>query len=270
MTLAYAAFDLDGTVLDPAGRVLDGVPRGVARLREHGIVPILVTGRSYASFERLALPPEFLALCDRYVLLDEGDVILDRVSGTLEYRAVLPTRTLPELLGLGCQDIAFQWRGRHYGTGRRAALAFGMAFALPRASVELCPPPLPVCEPTRVVVFGGTPTLVAGWDDPDVEVATIRGFGAAVFRPRAGGKVNGLTAHLARRFGEADLSRVIAFGDGENDAALLVRSAVGVAVDGCVPVSAAGASVRLDQPLARYLATLDPHRLVPRQIGSAV
>ncbi|MDF3290296.1 HAD family hydrolase [Streptomyces silvisoli] len=268
--LRYAAFDLDGTLLDQTGRLLKGVADGVRRLRERGIVPIVVSGRSYESFRQLAFSDHFLALWDDHVLLDDGDVILDRRSGALDCRVVMPADTAPRLMAQGYEDFVLEWQGKHYATGRRAALAFGMAYELPRSSIELSLPLLTDCQPTRIVVVGAGAELASTSDGFGVEVAPIRRFGAAVLRPLHGGKLKGLTAHLARRFNAQDLSGVIAFGDGDNDALLLSRCAVGVAVADCAPAAAASASILLDGPLADFLAVLEPGRLALRCDGDAV
>ncbi|MFI7110340.1 HAD hydrolase family protein [Nonomuraea sp. NPDC050227] len=254
-TLRFAAFDLDGTVLDRSGRFVAGLDAGLRRVRGSGLIPIIISGRSYQSFLLLALAANTIELWDHCVLLDEGDVVYDRANDNLHYRRVLPAHTVATLLGLGQSDLVVQWRGTHHASSARAAAAFAMAYELPRVGIRVGLPP-ESARPTRVTVFGTHSDLCTAVGS-EVDVDVIRPFGATVLRPRSAGKAASLAAHLAAAFGEPDLTRVIAFGDGDSDASMLAACRIGVAVAGSSAAALAAASIQLDHDLPGFLANYD-------------
>ncbi|MCY7540832.1 HAD family hydrolase, partial [Bacillus pumilus] len=59
--IRFAAFDLDGTLIDDRGELIGDVHGAVNMLRQRGIIPIIMTGRTYDSFFSLDLDPSLLA-----------------------------------------------------------------------------------------------------------------------------------------------------------------------------------------------------------------
>lgn len=297
-TLRYAVFDLDGTLLGPRGRLLDGVPAGVAAIRRRGLLPILVTGRSLVGLRALRTIDELLALCDDQILLHNGDVRFDRVTGAVRHRRTLPAEAVRRLRAAGMADLVVEHDGELLASSRRAALAFALAYELPRRTVRLLPPDAPALPATRITLLGGWPapaptganpaTRPAGDAAPaggaatagdaaavaaalsglDCAVYPVEAFRAVVVHPADTCKARALTAHLRARFGETGLDRVLAFGDGDNDARLLAECRVGVAVPDSRPAAVAAAALHLRQPLADFLAHLDPGELL-RSVASA-
>ncbi|NUH40999.1 HAD hydrolase family protein [Streptomyces samsunensis] len=252
--LRYAAFDLDGTVLDAGGATSAAVVSGVARLRDLGLLPIIVTGRSRPGFLRLAKIDPLLVLFYAEVLLEDGDIVLDRVSGGCRTAASLPSFAVDHVVR-NCADVVGSCGdGRLVASNRRAAAAYALAYRVSRRDIDVAA----LAGPTsRLVVFGDAPP-----DVPGTQRRSLNAFGATVVTAAGRGKAAGLADLLAERFGEQDLARVVAFGDGDNDADLLAASRVGIAVSGCSSAAGAAARICLDRPLGAYLETVDLRELV--------
>lgn len=249
--LRYAAFDLDGTLLDDAGRPLTGIVEGLHRLRDQGLTLILVTGRTLAGFVQPGLPRKFLDCFADAVLLYEGDAVFDRATGVLRPRLRLPADLAPAISA--AREVVVDVDGSAYAGTRRAAVAYAMAYRIPRERIAVGPPPRE-SGPSRVVVFdGGSGLDLAGMP---VRAKRIEPFGATVLSPRDGGKAAGLAEHLG-----TGLGGVIAFGNGDDDAPLLARSSIGVAVRHGSDAAVAAASLHLTESIADFLRRLDRHQL---------
>jgi hypothetical protein len=241
----FAAFDLEGTLVDSTGRVFDGVVAGLAQLTQRGVTLIVMTGRSAPGFRHAAEIAErhLFDVFHQGVLVDAGDSVLDRRSDEITCTAVLPTTTVEQLRAVAA-DLVIGACGRLFASSRRAAAAYAMAYRLPRRLVEMAEPVGPV---TRVTVFGDSPTM------PGTIMQTIDPFGATVYAPANGGKEAGLSAFLAATFGESSLDSVIAFGDADNDAGVLAACGAGVAAPGSSPAAVAAASHHVPESLADFL-----------------
>ncbi|HET6481776.1 MAG TPA: HAD hydrolase family protein [Actinoplanes sp.] len=259
--IRYAALDLDGTLIDDAGRPFNQVVDGLRALRARSVVCLLVTGRSARSFRNLRHLDELLEHVDDQVLLSDGNVQLDRDGGRLSFPRVCPLGVLQRLVSeLGIQLVA-EWSGGFHATSARAALQFSLAYEVPRRQIE----PLAVAsanpaELTAITVFESrTPVaeLLAG---QDCDVTGIRPFGAQVVRPRGTGKAAALAEHLRRRFGEPGLDRTLAVGDGAADADMLRACAVGAATRDAEPAAVEAATVHLRGDLASFLRGFAPER----------
>jgi len=247
--LQFAAVDLDGTVLDADDRLIGDTAEALCELHRRGVTIVLVTGRSATSFRTLRGLDRLLAACDHEVLVDEGDVVLDRHTGAVRCAALLPDAAVHGV-ARDCADHVLTAGGRLIASTRRAATAYAVAYRIPRSLIGIGEPHGPV---NRITVFGPPPPVI-----PRVAVEVIAPFSATVLKPAAGGKAAGLTAWLAGRFGEPDLTRVIAVGDGDGDAGMLASSGLGVAVRRSTPSAVAAASIHLDGPLEDFLRALDP------------
>jgi len=249
--IRFASFDLDGTVLDPRGAVAEGVVAGVRRLRRAGVRSFVNTGRPLASVRSIPRIDRLLAVCEDAVLVDDAEAVFRPATGRTEALAVLPGCALDQVRAQ-CRHFVVSCGGRLFASSRRAARSYALAYRLPQSVIEPG-----TGEPTRgahrVTVFDGAP---AGIDA--VTVDPITPFAASVVRPAHSGKAAGLARFLAA-FHAGDLSDVVAFGDGDADADLLARSAIGVAVRASSPAAVAAASVHLAGPLDEFLAEFDPY-----------
>jgi hypothetical protein len=153
---------------------------------------------------------------------------------------------------------------RYVATSRRASAWFAMAHGLPRSSIEVDP---------AIAGGGGEVGSVLLLDrhelPPDllgsaVEVVPFARTDARVVRPVGTCKGAALAVHLAEVWGEQDLSRVVAFGDGRNDRCILAAADVGVAMHDSHADAAAHATMRLTGSIGDFLRTFDLAGLVRR------
>lgn len=259
--IRYAAFDLDGTVLDAGGRPREGIVEAVTRLRALGIEPMLVSGRSAASFRQVVRDRRFGGIWDAEALLSDGNVRYSLDTGEVTCLRTLPVDVLAHLADRPGLDLVVEQHGAHVASSRRAAIQYVMAYRMPPATVPVGGwPGIDLGAVTAVTVFRRV-EVVRGWlRGLACQAVAIRPFDATVVRPTRTCKARALRRHLRNRF-DVGLDRVIAFGDGVNDAAMLGRCAIGVAVRGSHPAALARCSHRLDQELVPFLTALCPRRL---------
>ncbi|MFI7388452.1 HAD family hydrolase [Streptomyces sp. NPDC049813] len=256
----YAAFDLDGTLLDPRGRLRPGLADRLAELAASGLAPLVVSGRAVRSFRELALAGLPSSVLADEVLLGDGAVVLRRSTGRVTALRWLPADVLRTLADGGARDFVAEAGGELVASSRRAALLYARMYALSRSVVTVDSHPSPARgQLTAVTAFDASEDLArrcGARHDTD----RVGPLGALQIRPRGTCKASGLAAHLARRAERPVLDAVTAFGDAFNDACLLAACRLGVAVQGADEVCARCAHVSLDRPLADFLSGFGPER----------
>ncbi|MFE7741633.1 HAD family hydrolase [Nocardia sp. NPDC057455] len=261
MKIRYAAIDLDGTLIDACDRPYAGVVAGLSALRAQGVVPVLVTGRSALSFRNLRHLGDLFAEVDDAVLLSDGNVRLAMSTDVLTVLRTCPHEVLHRLLDDPDIDLVAEWSGEFHATTTRAATQFAMVYRVPRRHITVPIYSAAAGAPvTAVTVFRSAtpvPELVAG---SDCEVASIGPFGAEVVRPTGTGKAAALARHMRWRFGEPDLGRTLAIGDGAGDAAMLSACAVSAAPEDADLAAIAAATWHLRGDLASFLHDFRPER----------
>lgn len=243
-----AAFDLDETVFRD-GAFVPGLDVGLGHLRQLGVRPMLVTGRSSVAFRHVGPVPDGF---DHRILLSNGNAVLHRAYGRVETSAVLPGEVLSRLVADDGRDLVAETADELLASTGRAAVAHARAYRLPRSAITVDPARVAGAAATAVTVYGapgGPGGLLAG---AAVEVDRITAYHGYVLRPSGTCKARAVSQVVAG----GDLSRVIAFGDGYNDACLLAAAGRGVAVDGADEVATRHSRVRLDRPLPEYLLGL--------------
>ena len=96
MTLRMAAFDIDGTLLDPYGELTDAVCEGIGSLRRAGLEVVLCTGRRF----RTSLPiAERLGL-EGAIVCNNGVLVKELASGKTLQHEFLPREVYDEVLRL--------------------------------------------------------------------------------------------------------------------------------------------------------------------------
>ncbi|MFG3012227.1 HAD family hydrolase [Streptomyces cinerochromogenes] len=258
--IRFIALDLDGTLIDACDQPYEGVIAGLQTLRQRGVVPVLVSGRTARSFRNLDHLDDLFASLDDEVLLSEGNVRVSRNTDLFESLLTCPPEVLRKLAGAPDIDLIAEWSGEFYATTRRAAVQFAMAYRLPRAQITVAGQAMAEDAPrtTAVTVFRShvpVRDLVAGLR---CDVVTIGPFAAEVVRPLGTSKAVALARQLRRRFGEPDLSRTLAIGDGAADATMLAACAVGVAPRHADPKAVEAAVSHLQDDLASFLYDFRP------------
>lgn len=246
--IRFASLDLDGTAAGPDGQIGSGLIDGIASWRRAGVSWHIVTGRPACALSSAPGIEDLLRLCEPTVLVEDGEVELDPGTGVTRPLALLPASAVSEIWAR-CPDLVVSAGGRSVASTRRAARSHALAYRLPQRAVEVGR----ACGPAnRVTVYGADPPVLTG-----ITLRRIRAFNAIVVSPESAGKAAGYERHLRERHGAA-LTESVAFGDGDGDAVLLARSAMGVAVRGSTAAARAAASVQLEIPLPEFLAVLHP------------
>jgi hydroxymethylpyrimidine pyrophosphatase-like HAD family hydrolase len=248
--IAYAAIDLDGTLLDPDGTVPERVERGLGVLRGHGVRLIIATGRSPYAVSRLGLRPAVLDLFEPAMVLRDGDVIFDRATQSAIVERHLPGTVVPGLVRR-FPDVVCEYLDDVVATTRTAALRYALFYGFPRSAIRVDPGPAAegAC---KVVVFGDIPAALPP-PTPGARLRRAPEGNRLVATPRASCKAAGLHYVLDRYHGVSGFATVMAIGDGANDECLLGVVEHGIAVVNAVPETAGRAALRLDGPLADFL-----------------
>jgi len=94
MTIRLVAFDLDGTLLDPFGKLTPRVSDAVARLAQRDLRIVLCTGRRF----RTALPHARALGLEGAIIVNNGVVVKDLTSGETLAHAYLPVELGGEVI----------------------------------------------------------------------------------------------------------------------------------------------------------------------------
>ncbi len=95
MTIRLVAFDLDGTLLDPYGKLTPAVQGAVSRMAQHGELRIvLCTGRRF----RTALPHATALGLTGSIIVNNGALVKDLASGETVQHAYLPAPVFDEVI----------------------------------------------------------------------------------------------------------------------------------------------------------------------------
>ncbi|MEV0008966.1 HAD hydrolase family protein [Streptomyces sp. NPDC047973] len=253
-SFTHAAFDLDGTLCDEAGKFPGELADALHALRAAGIRPLLVTGRSVSTFRMLTHDDPVLEALEPAVVLNDGNTVLDRNDGTVTVLRALPPGLPRWLAEHGVEDFVAETGGGLVAASRKAAAGYTIAHGLPRGSVPVGPLPADAEAVTQIAVLRGDVRALPHWQDMGFDVTRLTAFRAQLLTPAGTCKAAGLHSWLDGR--RSDPVVLAAFGDAYNDGCLLRGAALGVAVPGADSVARRNADVILEQPLHEYLAAL--------------
>jgi hydroxymethylpyrimidine pyrophosphatase-like HAD family hydrolase len=254
MSLRFAAFDLDGTLLDDDGTVSATTVAALRRLKDDRFVLLVASGRSPYLVDQLDLPPDLLALFEPVMVLRDGDILWNWRTRSIEEMRTVPDTVVPALHAAGVRDFVVDTGSRLVATSAVAAARYAVFYRCPRTAVEVSDTP-PVTPVGKVSVYADGPDVrraLAGIPHCQVNVATERRRCTVV--PAGSCKAAGVAHLLASAYGEPNLDAVVAFGDGGNDACMLGAVAVGVAMEVSHPDTVRRATLQLRGTLAGYLA----------------
>lgn len=94
MSFRILALDIDGTILDPYGKLTDSVREAIAGARRRGLWVVLCTGRRF----RTALPWARELGLDGAIVVHNGAIIKDIDSAQTLSHAYLPAAEIPDVL----------------------------------------------------------------------------------------------------------------------------------------------------------------------------
>jgi hydroxymethylpyrimidine pyrophosphatase-like HAD family hydrolase len=253
----YAAFDLDGTLLDEDGTIAERTVTGLRGLRTAGVALFVVSGRSPSLVRLLGLAPRVLALFEPVMVLRDGDITWHWRTDTVATMRTLPAEVVPTLTA-HFPDLVVDTGEGLVASSRRAAMGHAAFFGCPRSSIGVAGGP-PAAPAAKVTIYA----------EPTEVRATLRGLHGYTFDaasegkrcsvvPEGSCKTVGLADVLARHYDGATLASVVAFGDGPNDACLLGHAGAGVAMAVADPDTAGQATIQLTGSLAEYLTESFP------------
>jgi HAD superfamily hydrolase (TIGR01484 family) len=248
----YAAFDLDGTIVEDDGTISESTVDGLRRLRAERIALFIVSGRSPYTFRLLDLA-RVLELFEPTLVLSDGDIRWNWRTGTVEEMRTVPDTVVPTLLASGITNFVVDTGRGLAASSRSAAIEHAIFYRYPRSAITVSDRP-PGTSVGKITVYA----------DPATVLAALRDIEGCAPRPAPEGKrcnvapagsckAAGLARLLASDYGEPTLAPLIAFGDGDNDACLLRTAGAGVAMAVSEADAARGATVRLTGPLGTYL-----------------
>lgn len=260
----YAAFDLDGTLLDSDCTLADDTLDGLQRLKKAHLALFVVSGRSPHAVRLLTIPDSILSLFEPVMVLSDGDILWNWRTDTIEDSRSVPITAVPALIANGIKDFVVDTGRELIASSRSAAIGHAIYYQYPRSSITIND------RPTK---SGSKITVYA---EPEAVVTALAGVDGCGFHPAPEGKRcnvvpagsckgAGLARLLSLRYREPTLARVIAFGDGDNDACLLRTAGAGIAMAVSEADAVRGATMQLHNSLAAYLTTEFPRGLdVPR------
>lgn len=236
MVQAFAC-DLDGTLIGPDGVVGDRTRAAIARAQREGVRVLVATGRMFRSVRRyledVGLPEPVIcyqgaAVVDpetgEFLLHEPLDLEVAREAiAALESLGISPNVYVDDELYVAAEN---EYTRRYSGFQRLPVTQVGDLLAwLERPPTKL----VAVAEPP---VLAEVRAVLAPRLDGRAFLTTSLPYMLELGNPGAT-KGSGL-AFVAARLG-LDLSRVVAFGDGENDVELLEVAGFGIAVENAHP-----------------------------------
>ncbi|MGE6631473.1 HAD hydrolase family protein [Bacillus sp. NPDC077027] len=255
--MKFAAFDLDGTLINEKGQLIGDVQGAVKKLRHKGITPLIITGRTYDSFFSLDFDPSFLNLFHHAVLINDGNVTCHHQERTFTVRNILEPSLCQHLVSLldGKAEFVIEASGKHIASSKSARLKYSMLYMLPRGRIE-------VGDIRQHSFEHVTKLFVLSADKMDVakevshfncHVADAHFLNAKVISPKGICKAALLKQHLIEYFGEQNLERVIAFGNGYNDRLLLKQAKCGIAVQDSHPSAIELCDIHLEESIPEFI-----------------
>jgi Cof subfamily protein (haloacid dehalogenase superfamily) len=243
MHYRIAAIDIDDTLLGPDHAISAENAHAIARLRAAGVRVVLASGRSHANmlpFHReLALTGPLISAGGAVVRDGEsGEVWLARTMGEADVRLVTHEG---RRRGFAVHHYALDavWSE---GRNRWSDLDQALNAEPQRPIADLLAGDVP--EVTKVMWIGAPHAIAAA--APELQALVGDRLSVVVTHPsylefsrRDASKATGLAA-VARRLG-VPAARVLAFGDGNNDASMLAWAGLGIAMPHGRPAAHAAA-----------------------------
>jgi Cof subfamily protein (haloacid dehalogenase superfamily) len=249
MAIRLAAFDVDGTLLDPYGKLTDAVCAAVDSLRRAGIQVVLCTGRRF----RTSLPVAARLGLSGPVVCNNGVLVKDLESGkTLQHR-YLPRDVYGEVLALmrGTGPPMVYIDEYHEGTDMitervEAAHEFQREYLADNSEFSRVVEDLAAARPEQVIMMSAMAdeaTLTALRERAVAELGSrvrthslinknYRG-GILEFLSPASGKWSAVS-RVAAGLGITP-HEIAAIGDDTNDAEMIRHAGLGIAMGNAVP-----------------------------------
>ena len=270
-----AAIDIDDTLIGPDGKIGGENFVAVGTLRRHGLRVVLASGRSHANMLRFH---RTLRLGHAPVVSAGGAVVRDAETGEVWFERTVPAELTAWVTQEGLARGYSVMQHRPDGIYIQARTSWTEYDQTRNDEPQILVPDLLALDPGAVakVLWLGEPADIAC----EAAEATSRHAGALTVIPTDPGylefaapdanKATGL-AVVASRLGISP-QEVIAFGDGNNDVAMLRWAGLGVAMSHARPAAIEAADVVApagdpERSLSRAVAAIRPV-LGPPRLGA--
>jgi HAD superfamily hydrolase (TIGR01484 family) len=254
--IRYAAFDLDGTILEQTGFIDDRLLIQISRLRLDGIYSSIVTGRSLRSFLSLGLRAAILSQFEPEVLLYNGNAVFHPSTETFEVRNRIPIHVPALLRNMGINEIVVDQGAHLVASNAKSALMYSMIYGLPRSEIRIgYSSDLELTTALEMTVFPSGKEIDPLVTEEMLEVRRIGYLDAVAVQPAGTCKAVALARHLRNQPSRVGLGNVVAFGDGYNDGCMINSAAFGVAMRQSDEVASGNCDIQLLVPLHEFLAS---------------
>lgn len=255
---AFAAFDLDGTLINDENQVYDQVFEGLQYLKSIGLQLIIATGRTINALNSLKLNDKYLDLFVNQIILNDGNVIYNRTNGMYQVINSIPFEYFEEIHSWNEREIDFviEMNGCHYANTKEAALKYANVFKTNRKYIRISQLGLfEFSEITEIALFPRKKNnMIDSKIFTDLHVKYTSLYDTTLLLPKRTCKGTGLLKALKDK--EIGLDKVIAFGNGKNDITMFNKCNTSVAVKNSEKDLAKIATFQLRHEIGPYLLTL--------------
>lgn len=252
MDIAFAAFDLDGTLLEGSQAIEQDVVDSLKSMIEAGVEPVLITGRSLYSFLALGVDNAVLDLFGPVILLQNGNVLWHRLEGEVRVQFPVPSTAMAALHRDRSVSFVADVGNGFQASDRIVAARYALAHGYPRSSIRIGIKSSQAAS--RLFVYEA-PNSVTDMLRAEKEIVVHPAVESDhyIVLPSRACKSTGLTRYLHQRDGNVNLRRVVSFGDGVNDVCLLSMTGAGVSMAVAHQEAVEAASIHLTGSLGNYL-----------------
>jgi len=256
----FAAFDLDGTLLNENGEVFDNIMKGLTLLKNQNIEMFIVTGRTVSSLIDSNIPKEFLELFNENIICNDGIILYNNKTKLIKTYSSIQSTIITKLIEYigNKNDYALEIDGKIFSPNKRSALKYSMVYKINRGSIIISDPKSSLQEEniTKFVIFPKQDEIkkILGFlKKNECNVKKIKFLDALEVTPKETCKATGLLNYLRENRKMRNLNKVISFGDGTNDCTLLKKCIFGISVIGSHPDAVKNSDMHLTQSLGEYL-----------------
>ncbi|MEI3896113.1 MULTISPECIES: HAD-IIB family hydrolase [Bacillus] len=250
----FAAFDLDGTIVNERGEISQNIEKAILKLRKSGITPIIATGRVLQSYKNLFSSNRYNKLFHNKIVCHDGNILYEEGKITILKKIDLDFFWSIFYSLKSSADFVVINNGECFAETKSAALKYSMVYRINRSQI--------IVKSFDEINLNGLSNVYVFPKDKDKQISInyfsnynvkpISYLNAFKITPNVN-KADGLIKLLATDFHEKNLEKVIAFGDGENDVQMLNNCAIGIAVQNSHPAAINCSTYSINIPIEKFI-----------------
>ena len=129
----FAAFDLDGTIVNERGEISQNIEKAILKLRKSGITPIIATGRVLQSYKNLFSSNRYNKLFHNKIVCHDGNILYE--EGKLRYLKIdLDFWSIFYSLKSSADFVVIN-NGECFAETKSAALKYSMVYRINRSQI---------------------------------------------------------------------------------------------------------------------------------------